>query len=84
MRAEESAKDKSYLKGLKKIPVLAEKLLKQYHSKRNVLAREAEEFHKYYLARNNKGCFLYLARNMWTVLVVRLERGYKSEMEKMV
>ncbi len=56
--------NKKLLKELKRVPVLAKKLLEQYHSKRNVLSKYAHEFHKYYLARNNKSCFLYLARNI--------------------
>ena len=55
---------KWFLRELKKLPSLAEKLLEQYHSKRNKLAKHAEEFHEYYLARSNKSCFLYLARNI--------------------
>jgi glucosamine--fructose-6-phosphate aminotransferase (isomerizing) len=52
------------LKELKKIPAYVETLLKRYHHKKNELAGYADEFHKYYLARNNKSCFLYLARNI--------------------
>jgi len=55
---------KTFFKELKKIPSLAETFLEQYHHKKNVLADYAGEFHKYYLARNNKSCFLYLARNI--------------------
>lgn len=53
-----------FLKDLKKVPALANRLMKEYHSKRNQLSRYAAEFHEYYLARNNKSCFLYLARNI--------------------
>jgi glucosamine--fructose-6-phosphate aminotransferase (isomerizing) len=55
---------KWFLKELKKVPALVDKLLKRYHSKRNELAKYAAEFHDYYLARSNKSCFLYLARNI--------------------
>ncbi|MFQ5952967.1 MAG: glutamine--fructose-6-phosphate transaminase (isomerizing) [Candidatus Omnitrophota bacterium] len=55
---------KWFLKELKRLPSLANKLLGQYHSKRNELAKYAAEFHEYYLARSNKSCFLYLARNI--------------------
>ncbi|MFH1665483.1 MAG: glutamine--fructose-6-phosphate transaminase (isomerizing) [Candidatus Omnitrophota bacterium] len=53
-----------YLRELKKIPAAADRFLKQYHTKQNTIAKDAAEFHKYYLARNNKSCFLYLARNI--------------------
>lgn len=56
--------DPEFLKELKKIPSLLEKMLAKYHSRRNPLTNYAEEFHKYYLARNNKSCFLYLGRNI--------------------
>ena len=55
---------KWYLGELKKLPSLLEKLLKKYHSKKNELAKYASDFHKYYLARSNKSCFLYLARKI--------------------
>ena len=57
-------KRKEFLRGLKALPHLAEKVLSQYRKKRNKLTRYAAEFHEYYLARNNKSCFLYLARNI--------------------
>jgi glucosamine--fructose-6-phosphate aminotransferase (isomerizing) len=56
--------NKKFLEGLKKIPVLAEKMLKHYRSPGNKIAKYAADFHEYYLARNNKSCFLYLARNI--------------------
>ncbi|MGB3241676.1 MAG: glutamine--fructose-6-phosphate transaminase (isomerizing) [Candidatus Omnitrophota bacterium] len=59
-----SIDQKWFLRELKKLPALAEKLLKRYHSKKNELAKYASEFHDYYLARSNKSCFLYLARNI--------------------
>ncbi|MGB3057846.1 MAG: SIS domain-containing protein, partial [Candidatus Omnitrophota bacterium] len=55
---------KWFLRELKKTPALMDKLLKQYHSKRNQISKHAEDFHEYYLARSNKSCFLYLARNI--------------------
>jgi glucosamine--fructose-6-phosphate aminotransferase (isomerizing) len=55
---------KWFLRELKKLPFLADKLLAQYRSKRNKLAKHAADFHEYYLARSNKSCFLYLARNI--------------------
>jgi len=64
VRKEAIAKDKTFLKDLRKIPFLADKFLKKYHSKRNILASYAAEFHEYYLARSNKSCFLYLGRNI--------------------
>ncbi|MGB2599299.1 MAG: glutamine--fructose-6-phosphate transaminase (isomerizing) [Candidatus Omnitrophota bacterium] len=59
-----SIDQKWFLRELKKLPALADKLLKRYHSKKNELAKYAAEFHDYYLARSNKSCFLYLARNI--------------------
>lgn len=53
-----------FLDELKKIPHLASEFLSKYHSKRNAIAKCAEEFQEYYLARNNKSCFLYLGRNV--------------------
>jgi glutamine---fructose-6-phosphate transaminase (isomerizing) len=53
-----------YLKDLKKIPQEAGKLLSEYSHKNNAIARYAADFHNYYLARNNKSCFLYLGRNI--------------------
>ncbi|MDD4957317.1 MAG: glutamine--fructose-6-phosphate transaminase (isomerizing) [Candidatus Omnitrophica bacterium] len=53
-----------YLKELKRLPSAAERMLKAYKSEKNVIASYAEEFHQYYLARNNKSCFLYLGRNI--------------------
>jgi glucosamine--fructose-6-phosphate aminotransferase (isomerizing) len=56
--------ERGYLKELKKLPAKAEALLKRYKRADNTLARYASEFHDYYLARNNKSCFLYLGRNI--------------------
>lgn len=55
---------KSFLRELAKIPALAEKLLQEYRHKSNAISKYAGEFQKYYLSRNNKSCFLYLARNI--------------------
>ena len=55
---------KGYLKELKKLPHQTEELLSKYKRKKNRIAKYAAEFHNYYLARNNKSCFLYLARNI--------------------
>ena len=59
-----TAKNKQYLKQLKKISEKAKTFLEKFNSKKNKIARYAAEFHEYYLARNNKSCFLYLARNI--------------------
>jgi glucosamine--fructose-6-phosphate aminotransferase (isomerizing) len=58
------AENRKFLKELKKVPDLTEKVLEHYHARRNKIAQYAADFHKYYLARNNKSCFLYLARNI--------------------
>lgn len=55
---------KSFLKELVKLPLLAGTLLEEHRHKGNAIAKYAEEFHAYYLTRNNKSCFLYLARNI--------------------
>jgi len=55
---------KALLKGLKELPGDMEELLKRYHAPGNKIAKYARDFHEYYLARNNKSCFLYLARNI--------------------
>ncbi len=52
------------IKEMKRLPSLAAGILQQCHSRRSNIARYAAEFHEYYLARNNKSCFLYLARNI--------------------
>ena len=53
-----------YLGELKKLPREAETLLEEYRHRRNIISKCAAEFHEYYLARNNKSGFLYLARNV--------------------
>ncbi len=64
VRGDSQEHDKNFLKELKKLPASAEKILRQYHTDENILEKYAGEFHEYYLARNNKSCFLYLARNV--------------------
>jgi glucosamine--fructose-6-phosphate aminotransferase (isomerizing) len=64
LRGKFSLDRKWFLRELKRLPGLMEKMLKQHHSKKNKLAKYASEFHEYYLARSNKSCFLYLARNI--------------------
>ncbi|MDP8258973.1 MAG: glutamine--fructose-6-phosphate transaminase (isomerizing) [Candidatus Aadella gelida] len=59
-----SKKNSGFIKEIKSLPAAAKKLLDQYSSKRNKIAKYASEFHEYYLARNNKSCFLYLGRNV--------------------
>lgn len=57
-------KRKEFLRGLKSLPAITKKVLASYKRRNNKLSRYAAEFHEYYLARNNKSCFLYLARNI--------------------
>lgn len=54
----------AFLKDLKELPRLSRELLKKYKSRNNDISKHAAEFHEYYLSRNNKSCFLYLARNI--------------------
>ena len=55
---------RKFLEELKSMPALVEKTLKRCHSRKNKLSEYAAEFREYYLARNNKSCFLYLGRNI--------------------
>ncbi|MFH1310536.1 MAG: glutamine--fructose-6-phosphate transaminase (isomerizing) [Candidatus Omnitrophota bacterium] len=55
---------KRFLQKLKEVPALADRLLKQYQANENRMQKYAAKFHKYYLASNNKSCFLYLGRNI--------------------
>lgn len=64
LRGEPTAQINKAIKELQKMPAHAEKLLEEYENKKNPIAKYASEFHKYYLARHNKSCFLYLARNI--------------------
>ena len=63
-RGVDGLNEKAFFAALKKVPGYAKSLLAQYQSKKNKIARYAAKFHEYYLARNNKSCFLYLARNI--------------------
>ncbi|MDD3088656.1 MAG: glutamine--fructose-6-phosphate transaminase (isomerizing) [Candidatus Omnitrophica bacterium] len=55
---------KKLLAELGRIPLSMVRILDNCHSRKNPIAKYAAEFHEYYLARNNKSCFLYLARNI--------------------
>ena len=55
---------KGLLKELGKVPQLMDSLLGEYRSEYNTIAAYAQEFKKYYLSRQNKSYFLYLARNI--------------------
>ncbi|MFH1411353.1 MAG: glutamine--fructose-6-phosphate transaminase (isomerizing) [Candidatus Omnitrophota bacterium] len=56
--------DAGFIKEIKKVPGLSKKLLSKHFGKNNRIAKYASGFHRYYLARNNKSCFLYLGRNV--------------------
>lgn len=62
--AQTASERKKLLAEFRKTPLAAVRLLDHCHSRKNPIARYAAEFHEYYLARNNKSCFLYLARNI--------------------
>ncbi|MFH1798576.1 MAG: glutamine--fructose-6-phosphate transaminase (isomerizing) [Candidatus Omnitrophota bacterium] len=64
VKGETITKKTDFLDRLKRIPFFADKMLSQYRKEENRLSKYAEEFHEYYLARNNKSCFLYLGRNI--------------------
>lgn len=65
IRGTQTASDrKKLLAEFRKMPLATVRLLDHCHSRKNPIARYAAEFHEYYLARNNKSCFLYLARNI--------------------
>ncbi|MFH1846114.1 MAG: glutamine--fructose-6-phosphate transaminase (isomerizing) [Candidatus Omnitrophota bacterium] len=53
-----------FLTEIQKIPDMTEELLNDYCGEDNQIAEYAAKFHEYYLARNNKSCFLYLGRNI--------------------
>ena len=55
---------KKLMKALKRLPAQAREVTEQYRHHRNKIAKYAEKFHEYYLARHNKSNFLYLARNI--------------------
>ncbi len=52
------------LRELKKAPGIVSGLLKEYDSAYNPIAAYAKDFKKYYIEKQNKSCFLYLARNI--------------------
>lgn len=52
------------LKEFERAPRLMDDLLGEYRSDYNTIAAYAQEFKRYYLARQNKSYFLYLARNI--------------------
>lgn len=59
-----TARQKSLLKELSRVPGLMDDLLWEYKSEYNTIAAYAKEFKRYYLERHNKSYFLYLARNI--------------------
>jgi glucosamine--fructose-6-phosphate aminotransferase (isomerizing) len=64
VRGTRFAGKQDFLRQLKRIPRHMESMLDLYHTSHNNIAEYAEDFHQYYLERNNKSCFLYLARNI--------------------
>jgi len=58
------ARHKVLMKEFAKIPALMDDLLEDYRSEYNTIAAYAKEFKRYYLAKQNKSYFLYLARNI--------------------
>jgi len=58
------ARHKTLMKEFAKIPALMDDLLEDYRSEYNTIAAYAKEFKRYYLAKQNKSYFLYLARNI--------------------
>ncbi|MFH1995616.1 MAG: glutamine--fructose-6-phosphate transaminase (isomerizing) [Candidatus Omnitrophota bacterium] len=59
-----ATKYNSLLRELKKLPHLLERLLSVYRSRKNPIAKYADDFEKYYHKKHHKSCFLYLARNI--------------------
>lgn len=55
---------KKLLKEFKTLPEKIRQLLNTCEKGDNTLDEYAADFHEYYLARNNKSCFLYLGRNI--------------------
>jgi len=53
-----------FIEKLIKLPELAMRMLKHYRKNENKIKEYAAKFHKYYLASDNKSCFLYLGRNI--------------------
>ncbi|MCX5679080.1 MAG: glutamine--fructose-6-phosphate transaminase (isomerizing) [Candidatus Omnitrophica bacterium] len=58
------ARYKGLLKEFERVPRLMDDLLGEYRSEYNTIAAYAQEFKRYYFARQNKSYFLYLARNI--------------------
>jgi len=52
------------LKEIKKVPELMAELLEEYRSEYNSIEAYAKEFRKYYVEKQHKSYFLYLARNI--------------------
>lgn len=57
-------RNKTLMKEFKRMPALMDDLLEDYKSEYNTIAAYAKEFKRYYLAKQNKSYFLYLARNI--------------------
>jgi len=53
-----------FIEKLTKLPELARRMLKHYRKNENKIKEYAAKFHQYYLASDNKSCFLYLGRNI--------------------
>jgi len=53
-----------FIEKLTKLPELAARMLKHYRKNENKIKEYAAKFHQYYLASDNKSCFLYLGRNI--------------------
>ncbi|MFA5146491.1 MAG: glutamine--fructose-6-phosphate transaminase (isomerizing) [Candidatus Omnitrophota bacterium] len=58
------SRHKSLLREFRKAPGLMEEILLEYKSDYHTIAAYAEEFKRYYIEKQNKSCFLYLARNI--------------------
>ncbi|MFA4982120.1 MAG: glutamine--fructose-6-phosphate transaminase (isomerizing) [Candidatus Omnitrophota bacterium] len=54
----------SFIREFKKVPRLMDELLSEYRSGNNMLAAYAQEFRRYYIEKQHKSYFLYLARNI--------------------
>ena len=57
-------KHETLVRELKRVPSLMADLLEEYKSTYNILAAYAQEFKKYYIEKQHKSYFLYLARNI--------------------
>jgi len=58
------AKYRYLVKELVKVPELVKELLSEYKGEYNLLSAYAQEFKRYYHEKQNKSCFLYLARHI--------------------